>query len=70
MNNDIEIAKLYREFEDALTDVLAENEFGLARHSRLFDVRTRLRSHPDFDPTAYKKAVYRAAVIASRDRVS
>lgn len=60
MSNETNIAILYRDFEDALTDVLIENEYGPARRSRLFDARTHFRSHPDITASEYMKAVDRA----------
>jgi hypothetical protein len=53
-------AELYREFEDALTEVLIENEYGLARRSRLFEARMRLKKHPDVADAQYRASVDRA----------
>lgn len=53
------ITDLYLIFEDALTDVLVENEYGLAR-TRLLEARARLKSHPDVTDSEYRKAVDRA----------
>jgi hypothetical protein len=46
----------YREFEEAMTDVLAEKQFGVARHTRLWKARGAVDR---IDPR-HKEAVYRA----------
>ena len=42
MNTGADISTLYREFTDALTEVLAESAGGLARRGRLARARARL----------------------------
>jgi hypothetical protein len=39
------ISMLYREFADALTEVLAENAVGLARRGRLARARAAFKKH-------------------------
>jgi hypothetical protein len=61
MDNKENLADLYRRFEDALTDVLIdENGLAPSVRSRLFHARTRLHSHPEVTLTEYTKAVDRA----------
>jgi hypothetical protein len=61
MDSDEKIADLYRDFEEALTDVLVDEQgFGPAGRSRLFHVRGRLHSHPEVTLAEYTKAVDRA----------
>jgi hypothetical protein len=57
-----DIAKLYREFEEAYVDFLtAEGEGVLvARRKQLYRVRTRLLAHKDFTEQEYEAAVLRA----------
>ncbi len=43
------IAALYREFTDALTEVLAENAVGPARRGRLAQARAVLKKHPEYN---------------------
>ena len=54
------IGPLYSAFEDALTEVLAENEFGPARRTRLFEARMKLQAHPNFQQERYRETVDRA----------
>jgi hypothetical protein len=44
MNTGADISALYREFTDALTEVLAESAGGLARRGRLARARAAVRS--------------------------
>jgi hypothetical protein len=60
MSDEIDIAKLYINFENAMTEVLAEHEFDLARRAALFDARAQLMSHSDANAHEYKKVVERA----------
>jgi hypothetical protein len=48
MGSSTEISALYREFTDALTEVLAENAVGLARLGRLARARAAVKKHPDY----------------------
>ena len=51
------ISTLYREFADALTDVLAENAVGLASRGRLARTRAAVKKHPDYSEHGYFLAV-------------
>ena len=51
------ISTLYREFADALTDVLAENAVGLASRGRLARTRAVVKRHPDYSEHGYFLAV-------------
>jgi hypothetical protein len=55
MNTEIEA--VYREFADALTEVLAENAIGLARRGRVARARAAVKRHPDYSEHAYFLAV-------------
>jgi hypothetical protein len=46
MTSDTDISALYREFTDALTEVLAENAVGPARRGRLARARAAVKKHP------------------------
>ena len=46
MSEGSDISVLYREFADALTEVLAENAVGPARHGRLARARAAVKKHP------------------------
>ena len=46
MSTGTDISTLYREFTDALTEVLAENAVGLARRGRLARARAAVQSTP------------------------
>ena len=59
MSDEPDIADLYRDFEDAFTDVLID-EHRIAGRSRLFHVRTRLHAHPKVTLTEYKDVIDRA----------
>ena len=52
-----DIAALYREFTDALTEVLAENAVGPARRGRLARARAAVKKHPHYGETGYLLAV-------------
>ena len=51
------ISTLYREFADALTDVLAENAVGLASRGQLARTRALVKRHPDYSEHEYFLAV-------------
>jgi hypothetical protein len=55
MNSDI--VALYREFTNALTEVLAENAVGPARRGRLARARAAVKKHPQYNEHAYFLAV-------------
>ena len=57
MSPDTDIAKLYREFTEALTEVLAENAVGPARRGRLARARAAVKKHPGYSEHAYLLAV-------------
>ncbi len=57
MNSGTDIAALYREFTDALTEVLAENAVGPARRGRLARARASVKRHPEYSEHAYFLAV-------------
>jgi len=48
MSTETDISALYREFTDALTEVLAETAVGLARRGRLARARAALKKHPEY----------------------
>jgi len=52
-----DIATLYREFTDALTEVLTENAVGPARRGRLARARAAVKKHPDYTEHEYFVAV-------------
>lgn len=62
MSADANIEALYREFTDALTEVLAENAIGPARRGRLARARATIKRHPDYTEHAYFVAVETAFV--------
>jgi hypothetical protein len=62
MSTGTEVAALYREFTDALTEVLAENAVGPARRGRLARARACIRKHPDHNEHAYFLAVETAFI--------
>jgi hypothetical protein len=51
------ISALYREFADALTEVLAENAVGPARRGRLARARASVKKHPNYSEAGYLQAV-------------
>jgi len=48
MTTAADISTLYREFTDALTEVLAENAVGPARRGRLARARAAVKKHPGY----------------------
>jgi hypothetical protein len=62
MSADANIEALYREFTDALTEVLAENAVGPARRGRLARARATVKRHPEYTEHAYFVAVETAFV--------
>jgi hypothetical protein len=62
MSSSTDISTLYREFTDALTDVLAENAVGPARRGRLARTRTAVKKHPDYSEHGYFLAVETAFI--------
>jgi len=57
MSTSTDISELYREFTDALTEVLAENAVGPARRGRLARARAAVKRHPDYSDSGYLQAV-------------
>ena len=57
MNKSTDISALYREFTDALTEVLAENAVGPARRGRLARTRAAVKKHNDYSEHEYFLAV-------------
>ena len=57
MSSGTDISALYREFTNALTEVLAENAVGPARRGQLARARTAVKKHPDYSEHAYFLAV-------------
>jgi hypothetical protein len=57
MSTGTDISALYREFADALTEVLAENAVGPARRGRLARARAAVKRHPDYNDSGYLQAV-------------
>jgi hypothetical protein len=53
MSTGTDIVALYREFTDALTEVLAENAVGPARRGRLARARAAVKKHPEYSEHAY-----------------
>jgi len=60
--NSTDVEMLYREFTDALTEVLAENAIGPKRRGRLARARAAVKRHPDYSEHAYFVAVETAFV--------
>jgi hypothetical protein len=57
MTSDTDISALYREFTDALTEVLAENAVGPARRGRLARARAAVKKHASYSEHGYFLAV-------------
>ena len=57
MSSGTDISTLYREFTNALTEVLAENAVGPARRGRLARSRAAVKKHPEYSEHAYFLAV-------------
>jgi hypothetical protein len=60
MSTGTDIASLYHEFTDALTEVLAENAGNPARRGRLARARAAVKKHPEYNEHAYFLAVEKA----------
>ena len=52
-----DISALYREFTDALTEILAGTAAGVARRGRLARARAAIKKHPEYNEHAYFLAV-------------
>ncbi len=57
MDTGSDILKLYREFTDALTEVLAENAAGPTRRGRLARAHAAIKRHPEYNEHAFCVAV-------------
>ena len=57
MSSSTDISTLYREFTDALTEVLAENAAGPARRGRLARARAAVKKHSDYSEHGHFLAV-------------
>jgi hypothetical protein len=57
MSSSADISTLYREFTQALTDVLAEHAVGPASRGRLARTRAAVRKHPKYSEHGYFLAV-------------
>ena len=57
MSSGTDISALYREFTNALTEVLAENAVGPARRGRLARARAAVKKHPNYSEHSYFLAV-------------
>jgi hypothetical protein len=55
MSEGSDITVLYREFADALTEVLAENAVGPARRGRL--ARAAVKKHSNYSDAGYLRAI-------------
>jgi hypothetical protein len=65
MDEQNDLARLYREFEEAFIDVLtAKGELLLSRRTKLYQARTRLLAHKDLERREYEAAVLRAEARA------
>jgi hypothetical protein len=60
MSSSPDISTLYREFTEALTEVLAENAVGPARRGRLARARAAVKKHLDYSEHEYFLAVENA----------
>ena len=57
MSEGSDITVLYREFADALTEVLAENAAGPARRGRLARARAAVKRHSNYSDAGYLRAI-------------
>ncbi len=57
MSGSADISILYREFTDALTEVLAENVVGPVHRDRLTRARAAAKKHPDYSEQGHFLAV-------------
>ena len=57
MSTGTDISALYREFTDALPEVLAENAGSPARRGPLARARAAVKKHPEYNEHAYFLAV-------------
>ena len=57
MSSSTDIAAVYHEFTEALTEVLAENAVGVARRGRLARAHAAVKKHPGYSEPGYILAV-------------
>ena len=57
MTSGRDVADLYQEFTEALTEVLAENSVGPARRGRLARARAAVKKHPKYTEHEFFLAV-------------
>ena len=57
MSQGSDISVIYREFTDALTEVLAENAVGPARRGRLARARAAIKKHLNYSDAGYLRVV-------------
>ena len=57
MSTSTDVSAFYREFTDALTEVLAETEGKLVRRGRLARARAAVKKHPGYNEHEYFLAV-------------
>ncbi|MFZ1194894.1 MAG: hypothetical protein WAN49_05615 [Pseudolabrys sp.] len=57
MTSGRDVADLYQEFTEALTEVLAQNSVGPARRGRLARARAAVKKHPKYTEHEYLLAV-------------
>jgi hypothetical protein len=62
MNTGTDVEILYRDFTDALTEVLAENAIGPVRRGRLARARAAVKRHADYSEHEYFVAVETAFI--------
>jgi len=57
MTSGTDISAIYREFTDALTEVLSENAVGPARRGRLARAHAAVKKHANYSDAGYLLAV-------------
>ena len=57
MSSASDISTLYKEFSEALAEILAENVVGPARRGRLARARAAVKRHPQYNEHEYFLAV-------------
>jgi hypothetical protein len=62
MRTEADLTALCNEFTNALTEVLAENAFGLARRGRVARAHAAVKKHPEYNEHAFCVAVETAFI--------
>ena len=62
MRTEADLRALCNEFTNALTEVLAENAFGLARRGRVARAHAAVKKHPEYNEHAFCVAVETAFI--------